>query len=125
MLEDDTELIGKLRKSDPSAYHRLVDQYANRLYGLAYVLVGNREDAEEVVQETLAGVFRGIGSFQQRSSLWTWLARIVARQAAKIRQRSAFRNRVVRLPADESGSSRSERSTADHAVDGAGGRCQG
>jgi RNA polymerase sigma-70 factor, ECF subfamily len=101
LLDDDTDLVGKLRKGDSSAYHRLVDQYANRLYGLAYVLVGNREDAEEVVQETLAGVFRGIGSFQQRSSFWTWLARIVARQSAKVRQKYSTRNRVLHLPVDE------------------------
>jgi RNA polymerase sigma-70 factor, ECF subfamily len=84
LLETETELIRKLRQGDPLAFHRLVDAYANRLYGLAYSLLGNAEDAEDVVQETLGGAFRSIGSFQQRASLWTWLAKILVRQVARV-----------------------------------------
>jgi RNA polymerase sigma-70 factor (ECF subfamily) len=77
------------------AGHRLVDAYARRLFGLAYSLVGNVEDAEDVVQETLSGAIRGIGSFQQRSSLWTWLVRILVRQVA--RQRRSSLTGTIRL----------------------------
>ena len=86
MSETELELIRRLKKGDPSAFHRLVDGYANRLYGLAHSLLGNAQDAEDVVQETLSGVFRSIGMFQERSSLWTWLAKILVRQVARSRR---------------------------------------
>jgi RNA polymerase sigma-70 factor, ECF subfamily len=100
LLETETELIRKLRQGDPLAFHRLVDCYANRLYGLAYSLLGSAEDAEDVVQETLGGAFRSIGAFQQRASLWTWLAKILVRQVARVR-RSAGPLRMMTIEASE------------------------
>ncbi len=101
MPETELELVRRLRHGDPSAFHRLVDEYGSRLFGLAYSLLGNAADAEDVVQETLAGAFRGIGSFEQRSALWTWLAKILVRQVARLR-RSAGPKHAMRIgPGDE------------------------
>lgn len=98
--EGEHELLARLRKGDPSAFHRLVDVYAPRLFGLAHRLTGNRENAEDVVQETLAGAFRSIGGFRGESSLWTWLAKILVRQIARMR-RSAGSIRLQRLDVAE------------------------
>ncbi|MDY7010413.1 MAG: sigma factor, partial [Planctomycetota bacterium] len=73
----DAEIARRIRKGDPSAFHGLVDQYSQYLFGLALSLVGNWADAEDILQETYAGAFRGIGSFKGHSSIKTWLTRIL------------------------------------------------
>jgi len=95
----DLELVRRVRKGDPSAFHGLVDRYARFLYSLAISLTSSNADAEDLVQETLAGAFRGLGSFEGRSSLKTWLARILMRQNAR-RHRSAG-SRPAEVPLDE------------------------
>jgi RNA polymerase sigma-70 factor (ECF subfamily) len=97
--QSETELIRGLRQGEAAAFHALVDGYADRLHGLAYSLLGNAADADDAVQETLAGVYRSIGSFRQDAALWTWLVQILVRQAARI-QRSSWRRKVIKLPAD-------------------------
>ncbi|HVT91142.1 MAG TPA: RNA polymerase sigma factor [Tepidisphaeraceae bacterium] len=85
MSDDELEMVGKLKKGDSQSWRWLVDRYGNRLYGLARGIVGSSEDAEDVVQETLSGAFRSIRGFQGRASLWTWLVRILVRQASRRR----------------------------------------
>jgi RNA polymerase sigma-70 factor, ECF subfamily len=96
----DSELVRKARGGDPKAFHEIVDRYARFLFGLAASLCGNSADAEDLVQETLAGAFRGLGAFEERSSLKTWLARILVRQNAR-RHRSGARREAVTVPLNE------------------------
>jgi RNA polymerase sigma-70 factor (ECF subfamily) len=79
----DAELLKASARGDGRAFHRLVDRHADRLYRVAFSLVGNVADAEDVVQEALAGAYRGAGKFEGRSSVRSWLTRIVMTQAAK------------------------------------------
>jgi RNA polymerase sigma-70 factor (ECF subfamily) len=97
----DTELVTRSQRGDVEAFPKLVDRYAAMLYGLAVSLVGNAADAEDVLQETLLGAFHGLRRFKQRSSVKTWLTRILVRQAAShFRRTKRLRNRVLRLDAD-------------------------
>ncbi len=59
----------------------LLEQYQRPLLRLALSIVGNRAVAEEVVQQTWVGVIEGVGRFQGRSSLKTWIFRILINQA--------------------------------------------
>jgi len=79
----DLELVQAARAGDPAAFHALVDRYAHSLFALAVSLSGNIADAEDMVQETFTGAFRGLGGFQGRASVKTWLSRILVRQAAR------------------------------------------
>jgi len=79
----DLELVNRAREGDPSAFHELVDRYANYLFAVAVSLSGNTVDAEDIVQETFAGAFRGLGAFRASASVKTWLTRILIRQAAR------------------------------------------
>ena len=79
---DDAALVERARQGDHAAFHELVDRHARWLYGLAASLVGAGADAEDVVQETLSGAFRGLSGYRGGSSVRTWLARIAVRQAA-------------------------------------------
>jgi RNA polymerase sigma-70 factor, ECF subfamily len=75
------ELLGALRRGDEQAFITLVDRHGAGMLRLARVYVRDRAVAEEVVQEAWIGVLRGIDRFEGRSSLGTWLLRIVANLA--------------------------------------------
>lgn len=95
----DIELLRRAAGGDSKAFHALVDRHAQRLFRLAVSLVGNATDAEDVLQETFIGAFRGLGDFEERSSVKTWLTRILITQAAKWRR---DRRRRTSVPVDES-----------------------
>ena len=80
---DDIELLHRAGDGDSAAFHALVDRHAQRLYRLAVSLIGNATDAEDVLQETFVGAFRGLRTFEGRSSVKTWLTRILVMQAAQ------------------------------------------
>jgi len=88
---DDLELLHRAAAGEEAAFHRLVDRYAQPLYRLAYSLIGNATDAEDVLQETFVGAFRGLGGFEARASVKTWLTRILLTQAANWRRQQMRR----------------------------------
>ena len=90
----DAELVVRIRQGDGSAFRELVDRYGRYLFGLAASLVGNPADAEDVLQETYSGAFRGIRSFKGRSSIKTWLTQILVRRAAG-HHRARARRKVI------------------------------
>ena len=91
--QTDSELVSQARRGDAAAFHQLVDRHGGALYGLACRLVGNPADAEDVMQEMLAGAFRGLSAFRHQSSVKTWLTQILVRQAAR-HHRDAARYRL-------------------------------
>jgi RNA polymerase sigma-70 factor (ECF subfamily) len=80
-VETDAELLERLRAGDEGAFVLLVDRYQQPMLRLAHALVSNRAVAEEAVQDTWMGVVRGLERFEGRSSLKTWLFRILANRA--------------------------------------------
>lgn len=80
-VSDDGGLIDRLRAGDEGAFAELVRRYQPALLRFAEMTVGSRSVAEEVVQDTWIGVVRGIERFEGRSSLKTWLYRIVFNRA--------------------------------------------
>lgn len=75
------QLVAALRDRDEAAYLALVERYHASLLRLAQLYVPSRAVAEEVVQETWLGVLKGIDRFEGRSSLKTWLFRILMNRA--------------------------------------------
>ncbi len=85
--KDEIELARKAAGGDERAFATLATRHMERLYRLAYSLVGNAADAEDAVQETLAGAYDGLGKFRAQSAVRTWLTQILVRQAALVRRR--------------------------------------
>ena len=75
---DEAELIARLRDGDERAFETLVDRHYNTMLAVARGYVKSRAVAEEVVQEAWLGVLKGLDRFEGRSSLRTWIIRIVA-----------------------------------------------
>src|SRR5690606_9040774 len=74
---DDLALLARLRARDAQAFSDLVDRYHGSLIRLAMLFVPSRAVAEEVVQETWVGVLDGLDRFEARSSVKTWIFRIL------------------------------------------------
>jgi len=72
--EDD--LLDGLRAGDPSAYRKLVESNSVHVYNLAVKLLGDEQEAEDVLQETFLSAFQAIDRFEGRSKIATWLYRI-------------------------------------------------
>lgn len=71
------------------ALQRLVDEYGGQLFHLAYRFCGNREEAEDLVQEVFLQAFRAWGSFRGEASEKTWLYRIAARTCQRMHRKRA------------------------------------
>lgn len=80
-----------LRDGDEVAFQTLVKQNYSSMLRLATTIVGNRALAEDVVQETWLGVLRGLSAFEGRSSLKTWIYRILMNRA---RSKAVSENRL-------------------------------
>lgn len=73
-----------LRNGDRAEFARLVEQYDAFIYRLALRIVGNPQDAEDVLQETFIKALKHLSEFDGRSSLSTWLYRIATNEALMI-----------------------------------------
>jgi RNA polymerase sigma-70 factor (ECF subfamily) len=80
---DEVELLARLRAGDEEAFERLVERYYGTMLAVARTYVKSRAVAEEVVQEAWVGVLKGLDRFEGRSSLKTWVMRIVVNTAMK------------------------------------------
>jgi len=87
----DVELVERLKKGDARALDELYRRHREAAYGIAYRLLGSREDALDVVQEAFIHVMRGIQAFRGQSSFRTWLYRIVTHAALDYRRWRALR----------------------------------
>lgn len=87
--EDETQLLHALRRGEETAFEALIDRYHTALVRLAQLYVPDRAIAEEVTQEAWLGVLQGIGRFEGRSSLKTWIFRILTNTAKTRGQRES------------------------------------
>lgn len=90
----ETALIQRVLDGDVEAYARLVDRHYDRSVRVALRIVGNREDAEEAVQDAFLRAFRALGDYEERERFSAWLTRILVNQCrsmlARTRRREAL-----------------------------------
>ncbi len=83
----DSVLLDRIHAGDKAACALCIEQHGPRLYRLARRLTNDEAEAEDIVQETFLQAFKGINSFEGRSSLLTWLYRITYNAALMQRRR--------------------------------------
>jgi RNA polymerase sigma-70 factor, ECF subfamily len=87
----DEALLAGLRAGDDASYELLVRTYCGPMLAVARRIVGDEDDAMDCVQDAFMQAFRNMAGFEGRSSLATWLHRIVANAAlSKLRKRSRY-----------------------------------
>jgi RNA polymerase sigma-70 factor (ECF subfamily) len=91
------ELVARARDGDRDAFEQLVLLYADRLYAVVLRVSGNRDEAEEVVQETFLRAWRSLHRFEGRSQFFTWLYRIGINEARRGHERRKVRPQLAPL----------------------------
>ena len=91
---DEPDFLARLCAGEEVAYRRLIRRFHGSLVGTASAIIGSRAQAEEVVQDAWLAVFAGIGRFEGRSTLASWLFAIVLNRA---RTRASREGRLVGL----------------------------
>ena len=84
---DDSNLVHRAKAGDKSALSAIIRKYEKKIYNYALRFVHNREDAEDILQETFLSVVKAIDSFKGQSRLSTWIYKI-ATNAALMKLRS-------------------------------------
>jgi len=92
--EIDQQLVLRAQRGDKIAFGLLVSKYQRRLFRLAYRLVGDQAEAEDIVQETFIKAYRALPQFRGDAAFYTWLYRIGVNAA-----RNSLESRGKRLPA--------------------------
>ena len=87
MRADDPRLIAKSLQGDQIAFGELVARYQDRLFNTVYRLVGNPEDAADVVQESFLSAYQSLANFKGDSQFFTWLYRIAVNAAITHKRR--------------------------------------
>ena len=87
MNADDHRLIVECLQGRHAAFGELVCRYQDRLFNTVYRLLGNAEDAQDVVQEAFLSAFQSLDSFKGDSQFYTWLYRIAFNTAVSLKRK--------------------------------------
>jgi RNA polymerase sigma-70 factor (ECF subfamily) len=88
--DGDLALARELIAGKPGAFERFVDLYFNKIFGYSFTMCGQREDAEEVAQETLMKTFENLGQLREPERLKSWVFRIAKNACLTKRRKSIF-----------------------------------
>src|SRR5512132_3311084 len=98
---DEFQLVQQARERDATAFNELVRRYEGKIFRLAQHVTQNREDAEDVLQETFLKAYEHLDQFQGNSKFYTWIVRIAVNQALmKLRRRKTDKSVSMAEEAD-------------------------
>lgn len=93
--------LDRLISGDTNSFSELVERTSPKIYALGLRMLGNDQDAEDMLQETYLKAYKALPNFEKRSSITTWLFRIAANEALmQLRKRKAAFN-LVEIDKDE------------------------
>ena len=90
----DQAIIDRILGGNDEAFAELVARHHDRCARIAWRILGNREDAEEAVQDAFLRAYRALASYENRERFAPWLTRILVNQCRSVRARSARRDQV-------------------------------
>jgi len=86
----DAELLDKIQRQDPRAFDEFVNRYGNRIYGFGLRMCGEREDARDILQETLIKAFESLSTLKAPKALKSWLYRVASNACLMKRRKGKF-----------------------------------
>jgi len=92
---EDRELVERCRAGDLEAFERLVEKYRQRVWRLAFQILRDREEAQDVAQEAFVRVFQSLPAFRGQSAFYTWMFRIVVNLAMDRQRQRGVRARAL------------------------------
>ena len=111
---DEAGLVERVRRGDAAAFDALVGRYMRRAYAVAYRVMGQKEDAEDLVQESFLAVLQRIETFQAGRAFAPWFFRILVNRGLNARKRRALRA-TGSIPETAAASGASPERTAEQA----------
>ena len=91
-VDDEQELVARARQGDTASFSILLRRYEGKIFRLAMNITQNREDAEDVLQESFLKAYEHLDQFLGNSKFYTWIVRIAVNQALmKLRKRRSDR----------------------------------
>ncbi len=101
---DGAGILARARQGDEEAFRVLVEQHSRSVFRLAHRMMGNEQDAEDVVQESFLRAYRQLGRFEARANFGTWIYRIAANCCVDLmRSREVRRARFTNESFDAAG----------------------
>lgn len=76
MSDGEKLLLEKAKAGDVAAFEELIENYQKKIFNIAFRIVGNYDDANDLAQEVLIRIYKSIGGFKEQSSFSTWIYRI-------------------------------------------------
>jgi len=95
MIDHDEQLVLKAQQGDDKAFGKLVKKYQDKVLYLAYDLVGNFTDAQDIAQNTFYRAFRSIKNFKKQAKFSTWLFRIVVNTAIDVQRAESRKYKIM------------------------------
>jgi RNA polymerase sigma-70 factor (ECF subfamily) len=97
-MDEDLDLINRTEAGERDAFDDLVRKYQKPLYAMLYRMVGNHEDASDLLQKAFVKAFTGLRSFERRATFKTWLYQIAINLAKNVYRDRA---RIEQVPIDD------------------------
>jgi len=97
-MDEDLDLINRSEAGEREAFDDLVRKYQKPLYAMLYRMVGNHEDASDLLQKAFVKAFTGLKSFERRATFKTWLYQIAINLAKNVYRDRA---RIEQVPIDD------------------------
>ena len=92
-IDDEGAIVAQARLGNATAFNELLRRYERKIFRLALHITQNREDAEDVLQESFLKAYEHLDKFQGQSKFYTWIVRIAVNQALmKLRKRKSDRS---------------------------------
>ncbi|BDC51270.1 RNA polymerase subunit sigma-24 [Bryobacterales bacterium F-183] len=88
--DQEIEITRRLLAGDPEAFDRFVEHFRGKIFNYSWLMCGQRDDAEEVAQETLMNVFENLGQLREPDRVRPWVFRIAKNACLTKRRRSVF-----------------------------------
>ena len=89
--QEESRLVERVRRGDAAAFDTLVRRYMRRAFAVAFRLLGNREDAEDLVQESFLAVLQKVDTFERGRAFSPWFFRILVNRGLNARKARAVR----------------------------------
>ena len=90
----DQEYISFILKGDSSLFRHLVDRYAKMSFAVAYRIIKDSDDSQDIVQESFIAAFENLKTFKGESKFSTWLYRIVVNKALAMKNKQKYFDEV-------------------------------
>ena len=116
MEYSDAAIVRRVLGGEVDAFAILVDRYFDHYVRFAVHLVGNREDAEEVVQDTFLRAYRALGRYEERERFGAWILRILVNRARTVSALGRRREKMFPEQVDETLAEAAEAHPADRAA---------